>query len=71
MGHKLTTNPGTPLPHLAFKNALLKSVGELVPCNEPCTFLHHNLVSAEWLTAYGDVGELTQVWFGNKMSAER
>ena len=59
---ELCTNPGTPLPHLAFKNAFLKPTKEflvfwalaawtppLVPCNKHCTFLHHNLVSVDWL----------------------
>ena len=48
------------LPHLAFKNFSLKTIGELgfwapasctsclVPCNKGYTFLHHNLVSVDW-----------------------
>ena len=67
--------PATPLPHLAFKNAFLKPIGKfrcserqlpwtpcLVPCNKLGTFLHHNLVSVDWLYC---VGERIQVWFSN------
>ena len=36
MGHKLTTSPGTALPHLTFKNALLESGGELALLSTSC-----------------------------------
>ena len=68
-GHK----PGRPLPHTAFKNALLKPTEEfgsfehelpilLVPCDECYTFLHHNLVSMDWFYS-AQVSRL--VWFSN------
>ena len=60
--HELITYPGTPLPHLAFKNASLKPIREfgllehelfrapcLAPYNKCCTFLHHNPASVDWL----------------------
>ena len=60
--HKLITYPATPLPHLAFKNALLTPIGELgyfehshswtpclVPYNKRCAFLHHNSGSVDGL----------------------
>ena len=65
---------------LSLINLSLKALGEfgpfepscwtpcLVPCNPHCTFLHHNLVSVDWLCC--NVGERTQVWFGNRTKCE-
>ena len=60
--YKLITYPATPLPNLAFKNALLKPIGEFRwfwalaalnslsgAYNKGCTFLHHTPVSVDWL----------------------
>ena len=54
-------SPGTPLPHYALKNTLLKPIEEfrvfwplaawtpcLTTCNKRCTFLHHNSLSVDW-----------------------
>ena len=38
------------------------------PCKKHCTFLHHNLVSVDWLCC--TLGEWTEVWFGNKQRGD-
>lgn len=75
--HKLITHCETLTANIAFKHFCLKANWEagvfwalaahspcLVPCNEGCTFLHHNLVSGDWLCHVSD--KKSRVWLSNE-----